>query len=130
MNCPSCSTPLEPGARFCGVCGYRLEAQGPRTPAAVPGTKGAGGTLKQSGGAAPKPSGAAERTPRPAGPNVVPRNSGGGGGAAPVQEAQYRAQTPAAGSPVRAAIPASGSAPKPKPNLGGTPKPRGPIAKD
>src|SRR5262249_22814501 len=24
MNCPSCNTPLEPNARFCGVCGYRL----------------------------------------------------------------------------------------------------------
>ena len=26
MNCPSCSSPLEPNARFCGVCGYRLQA--------------------------------------------------------------------------------------------------------
>jgi serine/threonine protein kinase len=25
MNCPSCQTPLEPNARFCGVCGYRLQ---------------------------------------------------------------------------------------------------------
>ncbi|MDB4952748.1 MAG: serine/threonine protein kinase [Myxococcales bacterium] len=25
MNCPSCNTPLEPNARFCGVCGYRLQ---------------------------------------------------------------------------------------------------------
>ena len=25
MNCPSCSSPLEPTARFCGVCGYRLQ---------------------------------------------------------------------------------------------------------
>ena len=25
MNCPSCSSPLEPNARFCGVCGYRLQ---------------------------------------------------------------------------------------------------------
>ena len=24
MNCPSCNSPLEPNARFCGVCGYRL----------------------------------------------------------------------------------------------------------
>jgi eukaryotic-like serine/threonine-protein kinase len=31
MNCPSCSTPLEPGARFCGVCGHRLEG-GANTP--------------------------------------------------------------------------------------------------
>jgi serine/threonine-protein kinase len=24
MTCPSCNSPLEPNARFCGVCGYRL----------------------------------------------------------------------------------------------------------
>jgi serine/threonine-protein kinase len=24
MTCPSCNSPLEPTARFCGVCGYRL----------------------------------------------------------------------------------------------------------
>ncbi|HEX5061760.1 MAG TPA: serine/threonine-protein kinase [Kofleriaceae bacterium] len=29
MNCPSCSSPLEPTARFCGVCGYRLQAARP-----------------------------------------------------------------------------------------------------
>src|SRR5687767_5987342 len=29
MNCPSCSSPLEPNARFCGVCGYRLQASRP-----------------------------------------------------------------------------------------------------
>jgi eukaryotic-like serine/threonine-protein kinase len=29
MNCPSCSSPLEPNARFCGVCGYRLQAARP-----------------------------------------------------------------------------------------------------
>ena len=37
MNCPSCSSPLEPNARFCGVCGYRLQARPaaprPQTPA-------------------------------------------------------------------------------------------------
>ena len=27
MNCPSCNSPLEPNARFCGVCGYRLAAR-------------------------------------------------------------------------------------------------------
>ena len=31
MNCPSCNSPLESNARFCGVCGYRLQAQ--RAPA-------------------------------------------------------------------------------------------------
>ncbi|MEJ7603976.1 MAG: serine/threonine-protein kinase [Kofleriaceae bacterium] len=29
MNCPSCHTPLEPNARFCGVCGYRLQGSQP-----------------------------------------------------------------------------------------------------
>ena len=29
MNCPSCNTPLEPNARFCGVCGYRLQGSQP-----------------------------------------------------------------------------------------------------
>ncbi|HEY5922586.1 MAG TPA: protein kinase [Kofleriaceae bacterium] len=39
MNCPSCSSPLEPNARFCGVCGYRLQANRPpaaATPASSP----------------------------------------------------------------------------------------------
>jgi len=39
MNCPSCNSSLEPNARFCGVCGYRLQparASAP-PPAANPG---------------------------------------------------------------------------------------------
>jgi serine/threonine protein kinase len=32
MTCPSCSATLEVGARFCGVCGHRLESQ-PAQPA-------------------------------------------------------------------------------------------------
>jgi serine/threonine-protein kinase len=32
MTCPSCNSPLEPNARFCGVCGYRLA---PNRPASV-----------------------------------------------------------------------------------------------
>jgi eukaryotic-like serine/threonine-protein kinase len=31
MNCPSCSSPLEPNARFCGVCGFKLQPA-PATP--------------------------------------------------------------------------------------------------
>ena len=38
MNCPSCNSPLEPNARFCGVCGYRLQAQ--RAPVQAAGTPG------------------------------------------------------------------------------------------
>jgi serine/threonine protein kinase len=37
MNCPSCNTPLEPNARFCGVCGYRLA---PNRAAAPPAAQG------------------------------------------------------------------------------------------
>lgn len=29
MTCPSCNSPLEPNARFCGVCGYRLAPNRP-----------------------------------------------------------------------------------------------------
>ena len=29
MNCPSCQTPLPPGARFCGVCGHQLQVAAP-----------------------------------------------------------------------------------------------------
>src|SRR6185312_14407274 len=32
MNCPSCSSPLESSARFCGVCGFRLQAAQPAAP--------------------------------------------------------------------------------------------------
>jgi eukaryotic-like serine/threonine-protein kinase len=37
MNCPSCSSPLEQNARFCGVCGYQLQAgQAPKPQPAPP----------------------------------------------------------------------------------------------
>ncbi|HSK01807.1 MAG TPA: serine/threonine-protein kinase, partial [Kofleriaceae bacterium] len=35
MKCPSCQSPLEPNARFCGVCGYRLQ---PTRPAPLQGS--------------------------------------------------------------------------------------------
>ncbi|MBA3462597.1 MAG: protein kinase [Deltaproteobacteria bacterium] len=34
MNCPSCNSSLEPNARFCGVCGYRLQPARAAAPAA------------------------------------------------------------------------------------------------
>src|SRR5439155_3828365 len=40
MNCPSCSSPLEPNARFCGVCGYRLQAARPAPAAQQPAGQG------------------------------------------------------------------------------------------
>src|SRR5262245_22888764 len=32
MTCPSCHSPLEQNARFCGVCGYRLQARSASPP--------------------------------------------------------------------------------------------------
>src|SRR5438876_1879973 len=29
MTCPSCNSPLEPNARFCGVCGYKVAPNRP-----------------------------------------------------------------------------------------------------
>ncbi|HEY5933739.1 MAG TPA: serine/threonine-protein kinase [Kofleriaceae bacterium] len=69
MNCPSCQTPLEPNARFCGVCGYRL----------------------QGAQASPAPAASAPRAPAVAAPKVAqaPVRSGPVGGPSP-QKAQVR----------------------------------------
>jgi len=32
MNCPQCGAQLAPGVKFCGKCGYRMEAQQPSAP--------------------------------------------------------------------------------------------------
>src|SRR5437016_923201 len=44
MNCPSCSSPLESTARFCGVCGYRLQVTQPKAapPRTTPQPQGPG----------------------------------------------------------------------------------------
>ncbi|MCE9578594.1 MAG: protein kinase, partial [Deltaproteobacteria bacterium] len=96
MNCPSCSSPLAPGARFCGVCGHRIEGSAPNV---MP----------------PAPSAPTPAAPRP-GPNVVPRAQiakapaaaplpiakpaaappPGAPGAAPVRPALGRARSPVA----------------------------------
>jgi len=72
MNCPSCNTPLEPNARFCGVCGYRLQVKA----AAGAGRPGGGGArpaprpVTPAGGAALK----AVPTPKPkAKPRPIPK---------------------------------------------------------
>ncbi len=73
MNCPSCGTPLEPNARFCGVCGYRLQpkpaagAPAPSAPAVSPPRAasppaGAIGASVPAAPGAPKP----PQKPRPA----------------------------------------------------------------
>src|SRR5512143_1451371 len=36
MTCPSCNSPLESNARFCGVCGYRLAPNRPPQAASSP----------------------------------------------------------------------------------------------
>jgi eukaryotic-like serine/threonine-protein kinase len=96
MNCPSCSTPLEPGARFCGVCGYRLEpgpGQGAKTPPPVITQPGAGGR--------------GPATPQPAAP-VVPI-------AAPAKPQVAAAAASGSSAAARAASPRPHVATKPKP---------------
>src|SRR5689334_18967963 len=68
MNCPSCSTPLEPTARFCGVCGYRLQAKQPTGQPGAP----VGAAPQQAIGSSP-----ANRARTPAAGNPV-RPAGGG----------------------------------------------------
>jgi len=55
MTCPSCNSPLEPNARFCGVCGYRL------APNRRPGSASSGPVQPVETTRAPSP-----RTPAPA----------------------------------------------------------------
>jgi eukaryotic-like serine/threonine-protein kinase len=55
MTCPSCNSPLEPNARFCGVCGYRL------APNRRPGSASSGPPHAVEIARAPSP-----RTPAPA----------------------------------------------------------------
>ena len=62
MNCPSCNTPLEPNARFCGVCGYRLQAK-----AAPANNQPAAGAA--AGGVRPAPAAGPTRPATPAGGN-------------------------------------------------------------
>jgi serine/threonine-protein kinase len=56
MNCPSCSSPLESSARFCGVCGFKLQAApaAPVVPAAPKVAPGAPRVAAGSGGSVPK----------------------------------------------------------------------------
>jgi eukaryotic-like serine/threonine-protein kinase len=77
MTCPSCNSPLEPNARFCGVCGYRLQAQ--RAPAVAAGT-GAGSTAAGTGGAPrpiaqPRPITPPSGAPKAIGSNVSPQKA-------------------------------------------------------
>ncbi|MBK9029755.1 MAG: protein kinase [Myxococcales bacterium] len=51
MNCPSCQTPLPPGARFCGVCGHQLQSAPAAAPPARPGMPRPGSQPAAPGGA-------------------------------------------------------------------------------
>ncbi len=70
MNCPSCNSPLEQNARFCGVCGYRLQVKqaAPAAAPAKPAGPVGGGTIASAGVArAPSPV-ARPITPAPGAP--------------------------------------------------------------
>src|SRR4051812_49104620 len=84
MNCPSCNSSLEPNARFCGVCGYRLQASRPASGASPqrPGGGGGPAPMRQNtpSGGAPRqqnniqlgPAGAQASLPRqPATPKPI-----------------------------------------------------------
>ncbi len=82
MNCPSCNTPLEPNARFCGVCGYRLQVKqaqpAPGAGAVKPAGQVAGRPVTPASGApqAKAPPGSAPKPgpkPGPAGPRGRPK---------------------------------------------------------
>ena len=53
MNCPTCQTPIPPGARFCGVCGHQLAQPAPRAPGS-PAPSPASGPARAPAGAAPQ----------------------------------------------------------------------------
>ena len=80
MNCPSCSSPLEPNARFCGVCGYRLQANRP------PPAQGTGSVARPQSAPAARP---ASPAPNAQVPKSNPSNPAAGG-----QRAPQRAHAP------------------------------------
>ncbi|MBA2541777.1 MAG: protein kinase [Deltaproteobacteria bacterium] len=80
MNCPSCNTPLEPNARFCGVCGYRLQAKQAAAPngptagaAARPAAAGATRTATPVGGAPQLAKAQPGSAPKPGPQRLIPK---------------------------------------------------------
>ncbi|MDX2087718.1 MAG: serine/threonine-protein kinase [Kofleriaceae bacterium] len=71
MNCPSCASPLESNARFCGVCGYRLQPGRPATPAAAP--SAAGARPQASAGSSPAIARAPQAQPQAQRPQQQPK---------------------------------------------------------
>jgi len=71
MNCPSCNSSLEQNTRFCGVCGYRLQAGRAASPP-IGGPSGAARAATPAGGA-PQPRVAPGSAPKPAAPKPRPK---------------------------------------------------------
>jgi serine/threonine protein kinase len=90
MNCPQCSTPLEPNARFCGVCGYRLQPRAAGT--AGPGQAGAPPASSAGRAAGPSRGG-----PPAGGNNAIALGAAG----APRPQAQPQPQGQAKQRPVK-----------------------------
>ncbi len=104
MTCPSCKSPLEPSARFCGVCGYRLEPN--RPPPAASGRAIERGPRPQAGHAgqpvalrssspSSSPSASPLPAPLPRGPAANPGDASRGAqhSPAPAQKSPARAAT-------------------------------------
>ncbi len=67
MNCPSCNSSLEPNARFCGVCGYRLQPARAAAPAPAPAGPANGNPRAQT------PPAGAPQLGRAGGPAAAPK---------------------------------------------------------
>ncbi len=66
MNCPSCNSSLEPNARFCGVCGYRLQPARSAAPAGASAPPATGNPRTQTPPAgAPRPGSQPSAAPKP-----------------------------------------------------------------
>ncbi len=81
MNCPSCNTPLEPNARFCGVCGYRLQAKPAAGPSAGAGGvrpvgQGSGRPVTPVGGSPLAAKSSPGSAPKPQAPRPIPKGRG------------------------------------------------------
>ena len=112
MMCPSCNSQLEPNARFCGVCGYKVAPS--RPPAAALG--GAGQTAERLPRAASVPAGLASVPPAAARPAPATRPATRPPASRPPGTRPPATRPPAAAdgaSGAQAAKPAARAAPKP-----------------
>jgi serine/threonine-protein kinase len=108
MNCPSCQSPLEQNARFCGVCGYRLQPSRPGAPQQGSSPAIAAGS---SAGRAPSPPAGSVARPQPgAGGAVIRPQSPARPDASPVKANAGAAGSPGAGAAAKR--PAKATKPK------------------